>query len=202
MLLLQPNLLFQTAFAIAATFLSRLSGSSSSSVLSCTPNSMNRVLLMKYDTSTMAVGRKRFSRTWARLLGLAHFYLQQRCSPSLFAKVLYAASALHLTHAICAQLQLASLHTSVQGLGATSYCNHCFGSTVQFYCAIAPLGPFQCLRKPPRSPCEDYSLRCALCFCNYGNICVRGVPCQLCGSDGLGGRPTIYYNLSCAAMDD
>ena len=85
----------------------------------------------------MAVGRKRFSRTWARLLGLAHFYLQQRCSPSLFAKVLYAASALHLTHAICAQLQLASLHTSVQGLGATSYCNQCFGSIVQFYCAIA-----------------------------------------------------------------
>jgi hypothetical protein len=93
----------------------------------------------------MAVGRQRFSRTWARLLGLAHFYLQQRCSPSLFAKVLYAASALHLTHAIFAQLQLASLHTSVQGLGATSYCNHCFGSTVQFYCAIAPLGPFPML---------------------------------------------------------
>ena len=41
------------------------------------------------------------------------------------------------THAIFAQLQLASLHTSVQGLGATSYCNQCFGSIVQFYCAIA-----------------------------------------------------------------
>ena len=162
----------------------------------------HRVLLKKYDTVRWQLGASASAALGLGSSDSPTFICSSIAVLRFSLRVLYTASALHLTHAIFAQLQLASLHTSVQGLGATSYCNHCFGSTVQFYCAIAPLGPFQSLRKPLRSPCEDYSLRCALCFCNYGNICVRGVPCQLCGSDGLGRRPTIYYNLSCAAMDD